>query len=109
MIVILKMKITWNGWSQPYLASESYAVDATEVVWIYENLDEASKGNLEFMNRLSKGPMEQRGYKKMRRGKNTEQYAIDLSFNGVKDNIYLIIEEKIRPMVRENRLNNILK
>ena len=107
MIVIIKIKVI-----NPFRYSR--ALDEVEVknaslIWAYKTFEDASKGKENFLNRLSKGPIELSGYKKMRNGKEADQYAIDLSYNGKKDTIYLAIEKEISPLVRDWQLNELLE
>ena len=85
MIAIVKIKMVYN------------AVRNAKVVWVYNTIDESKIDGL------------YRGYKIMRRGKDADQYAIDLGFKGEKDKTYTDIEKAIKPLVREIILTNLLE
>lgn len=105
MVAIVKIKVIYSG----NMKSKTYAENAT-IVWIYNTLDESLHNGSQIwgISFRSRGPLERCGYKKMRSGRETDQYTIDLSFKGEKDIIYSAMEKQIRPLVRDRLLTEIL-
>lgn len=91
MIAIVKIKMKYER-----------AQNAT-VVWVYNSISESQhKGS-------QVGNLGRTGYRIMRRGKEADQYAIDLGFKGEKDKTYITIEKEIKPLVRERVLTDLLE
>lgn len=85
MISIVKIKMVYSS------------VRNAKVVWVYNTIEESKIDGL------------CRGYKLMRRGKEADQYAIDLGFKGEKDKTYTDIEKTIKTLVREIILTDLLE
>jgi hypothetical protein len=97
MIVIIKIKLK-------YVHENRWSSENAKVVWVYNSIDEAQhKGS-----QISAGHLERTGYKIMRKGKDSDQYVIDLGFKGDKDRNYIVIEKEIRPLFRERVLTDLL-
>jgi len=104
MIAIVKVKVIHRG----YMKSDTYAQNGS-VVWVYNTIDEISSKYSGVSRVVGKAEMDLKGYKLMRSGKEADQYAIDMSFDGNKDINYLAIEKEIRPLFRERILTNLLE
>lgn len=79
---------------------------ATDInlVWVYKTLEEA----LHSGSQIYESHLERKGYRIMRRGKQSDQYCINLSFVGEKDKTFLAIEKSLRPLIRDKRIEFLL-
>lgn len=102
MVVIfkVKIKIIYSG----LMRSETYAC-SPEIKWVYKTKEEAlHKGS-----GINEASLDRVGYKLMRRGREKDQYVIDMKFNGDKDVIYKAIEKELKPLVRDKILTELLE
>lgn len=100
MVVIVKIKIIYSG----LMRSETYA-RSPEIKWVYKTKEEAlHKGS-----GINETSLDRVGYKLMRRGREKDQYVIDMKFNGDKDIIYKAIEKELKPLVRDKILTDLLE
>lgn len=102
MVAIVKVKLI-GGNSFRNIASSAFAKNGS-IVWVYDTIEEAQHTG----SQILEDHLIRVGYKVMRRGRDGDQYAIDLSFKGEKDKIYTSIEKEIRPLLRERILTNLL-
>ena len=121
MLAVIKIRINrsrWGGVPQKITASNG------SVVYIYNTaprkeqistekfifIEEPFGEKIDWMRIKGKHlhNIKQSGYSLTRSSLNDEQYIIDTSFSGLKDETLLAIEKEMLPIIREIHLNKIL-